>query len=92
MDNETEKTGLKGIWDVLKFLGVIIIILSLGGGLIILVEYGTVQTTYTTSEYNLIGIISGIAVIFQGSITGVLLIAFSALGESVNNIENKFIA
>jgi len=86
MVNETE---IKSIWNILKVVGAIVIILSLGAGIFIIGEFGTDQITYTTTEYNIIGIATGVAVMFQGFVTGILLIAFSALGESVNMIESS---
>ena len=58
-------------------------------------EFGFTEVNHgfdiVRTDVNIIGTASGFAVILQGFIVGLLMMAFSKLGESVNRIESKMI-
>lgn len=88
MSNENKKDKPSEVWRVLSIFGYLIILLSLAGGIYILIEFGTIDIpTVGGSQTNVVGIVSGLALLIQGTITGVVLIAFSTLGMSVSKIE-----
>jgi hypothetical protein len=95
MNKENQIHKRSEVWNILTISGYLVIILSFIGGLYILNEFGTIDVPTTAgislSETNVIGIASGFAVMIQGLITGIVLIAFSTLGKSVDQIKNYLI-
>lgn len=91
MDSEKHSSDnmiylLRGFAGMLIFAGVV-------GSIVIGANYGTVEVvtgTYyqtTTTEANPLAIGLAIAVAFQGVVTGVFLLVFAQLAESVARIE-----
>ena len=87
VNKESQNNKVNPVWNVLIAIGLVTIVISILGGILIIDEIG-VETGLIDTEYNPVGMITGIAAIIQGSIFGILMIAFARLGESVNRIEN----
>ncbi|REL29217.1 hypothetical protein DYD21_15330 [Rhodohalobacter sp. SW132] len=90
-ENIESLKSVNRIWHIINIIGMAMIAISVIVGLYLLIQ--TITTNVAAGMGmrvpggNFIGLISGLMVMIQGSIAGVLLIAFSKLGESVNRIE-----
>ena len=81
------------VWDSVHVASIFVIGLSIIAGFVIINEFGWTQIDLwgggVRTEINLIGMGSGIAVIVQGTIMGILMLAFSKLGGYVKKIMNQ---
>jgi len=89
---EPPKTVNK-IWPILNIIGMAIITISVIAGIYLLIQSGSsnhgAAMGMSVPGAGALEMISGFLVMIQGSIAGLLLMAFSKLGESVNRIENR---
>jgi uncharacterized membrane protein len=91
MSENEEQIKVSKIWPVVSVCGIAVLILSLLGGGYIIYEFGFVEVDtgfgVTGTQADLIGSAIGFATVLLGVIIGVLMIAFSKLGRSVDKIE-----
>jgi hypothetical protein len=81
------------IWPIINVIGMVIIAISVITGIYLLIQSGSSNHSaamgMSMPGVGAIEMLSGFLVMIQGSIAGLLLMAFSKLGESVNRIENS---
>ena len=93
--NRPDINASKGfdVWDSVHVASIFVIGLSIIAGLVIINEFGWTQNDLygggVRTEINLIGMGTGIAVIVQGTIMGILMLAFSKLGTYVKKIMSQ---
>ena len=89
---ESPKT-VNRIWPIINIIGIVIIAISVIAGIYLLIRSGSsnhgAAMGMSVPGAGALEMISGFLVMIQGSIAGLLLMAFSKLGESVNRIENR---
>lgn len=87
---EAPKT-VNRIWPIINIIGIVIIAISVIIGIYLLIQSGSsnhgAAMGMSVPGAGAIEMFSGFLVMIQGSIAGLLLMAFSKLGESVNRIE-----
>ena len=89
---ESPKT-VNRIWPMINIIGMAIIAISVIAGIYLFIQSGSsnhgAAMGMSVPGTGAFEMISGFLVMIQGSIAGLLLMAFSKLGESVNRIENR---
>lgn len=90
-ENSESKKLVHKIWTIINIIGIAVIVLSVGIGIYLLIQAGTssrgAEFSMNIPQHSTMRMVSGFAVMAQGSIAGILLMAFSKMGELVNKIE-----